>query len=205
MASTTSAGVRSGRRVHPAEPGGHVLRARGRWPSRTVRAVRVAALAGVLAVSATACLGSARDTAKPAPSPTAKEAVWPRGTQTVPLSGGGDLVISGVRLHPAANGTDTLTMSVKNGGTAPETLNAVLTPAGGRSDLTGSARKDGAGAMGSAGVLVPAGDTVTFGGHGDPAVSLHGATDVRAGHWARVIFQFGVAGLVRAEIPVAAS
>jgi copper(I)-binding protein len=170
-----------------------------------VRAVRVAALAGALAVSATACLGSARTTDDAQPSPSATEGTWPRGTQSIPLSGGGDLVISDVRLRPAAHRTDALTMRVKNGGGAPETLNAVLTPAGGRSDLTGGDRKNGAGAMGSAGVLVPPGDTVTFGGHGNPAVSLHGATDVRAGHWARIIFEFGVAGQVRPEVPVAAS
>lgn len=117
---------------------------------------------------------------------------------------GVDLVIRDAVIRPHASGGDAeLDMTVRNASGVPEHLGAVMVTSGGAGTLSGGKRANGS--LSSAGILIEPGSAVVFGGHGDPAVLLpvpgHRVADAPV----PVIFQFGVAGLVRLRVPVAAN
>ncbi|WP_051950888.1 copper chaperone PCu(A)C [Actinacidiphila yeochonensis] len=114
-----------------------------------------------------------------------------------------ELDVTSAVAHLDAAGNGTLTMTVHNGETTPEHLDFVATPNAGRGVLTGVASGDN-GSMQDAGILLPAGTTVAFGGSG-PTVRLTGVQGVTAAHTLPVTLQFGVAGLVHLDAVVAGS
>ncbi|SFF32069.1 Copper(I)-binding protein [Actinacidiphila alni] len=153
-------------------------------------------ISAALALSATACARS--DTSPPEPAPS---------TSDVPgrvdiRAGDVDLTISHATATLDSAGNGTLTMVVHNGSGVPDHLDMVATPDGGRGALTGAAK--GTGTMTDAGILIPPGGTVTFGGTG-PTVRLTHTRGITAGRTLPTNLEFGVARLVHLTAVVTAS
>ncbi|MDF3301730.1 hypothetical protein [Streptomyces tropicalis] len=92
-------------------------------------------------------------------------------------------------------------MSVRNDDDAPEHLDMVATPDGGRGILSGGRSTHGDGALDPAGILLLSGSTVRFDGSG-PRVRLGHLHGITAQHNLLVTLQFAVAGLVRLQARV---
>lgn len=117
---------------------------------------------------------------------------------------GVDLTITDAVEHIASSGSGTLTMSVHNGGDAPEHLAMVATPDGGRGVLSGVGSAGGAGSLTTAGILIPQNTTVTFGGSG-PAVRLPAVHVAAGAHTLPLALEFGLARLVHLTVRVSAA
>lgn len=114
-----------------------------------------------------------------------------------------DLSITRATAHLDASGDGTLTMTVHNAGAAPEHLDMVATPGGGRGTIQGGTGAS-SGSLTSAGILFRPGSTVTFGGSG-PTVRLTTVHGVTASRTVPLALEFGVAGLVHLDAVVQAS
>jgi len=103
-----------------------------------------------------------------------------------------DLSITHATVRLAPSGGGALTMTLHNGGDAPEHLAMIATPGGGRGTLQGSP-SPGDGELDSAGILVRPGATVTFGGTGPQIrfTGIHPTSDTLP-----LALEFGIAGLV---------
>jgi copper(I)-binding protein len=112
-----------------------------------------------------------------------------------------DLNLTHAVVHLDPSGDGTLTMTLHNGGDAPEHLAMVATAGGGRGTLRGSPHQ-GDGALDSAGILVRPGATVTFGGTGRPQVRFTGLQQAATSHTMPLTFEFGIAGLIHLEAVV---
>jgi hypothetical protein len=164
------------------------------------RAARALIASAVLAALATGCADSATGTAEPDAPSTAAPATPGQVTAQGP---GVDLRITHAVAHLGSSGAGTLAMTVYNGGDAPDHLDMVGTPGGGRGTLEGA--RDGVvdGSLSTAGVLIPVNSTVTFGSKSGPVVRLpagHGAT---AAHTLPLVLEFGNARLVHLTARVA--
>ena len=118
--------------------------------------------------------------------------------QLVVQTGDIDLSITHAALHLDSAGSGALTMTLRNGGEAPEHLDMVAAPGGERGALAGRAGK-GDGVLDSAGILVRPGATVTFGG-GGPQIRFTGLRG--ASGTLPLAFEFGIAGLVHLDVVV---
>lgn len=105
-----------------------------------------------------------------------------------------DVSIRHAVVHLAPSGAGTLTMTLHNGGDAPEHLAMVATSDGGRGTLQGGSRS-GDGELDSAGILVRPGATVVFGGTG-PGIRFTDVRQAAASPTMPVALEFGIAGLV---------
>lgn len=157
------------------------------------RAGRALIATAAVAALATACSQGSDDSARPGPSTPTPSGAPGRVTVQAP---GVDLTITDAVVHVPASGAATLTMTVHHGDGVPEHLAMVATPGGGRGTLTG-APKGTEGMMTSAGVLLPADSTVTFGRGKGPSVTLDQAPDATTAHTLPLLLEFGVARLVR--------
>ena len=153
------------------------------------RAGAVAAATATVALLATGCTGSH----DPAPAGAVPVPSDPPGQVTVKARGI-DMLITDAVVHLTSSGAGTLTMTLHHGDGVPEHLDMVAAPEGGRGVLTGAAKGEN-GMMTDAGILLPAGTTVTFGGD-VPAVRFPRVDGVTAAHTLPLSLQFGVAGLV---------
>lgn len=111
-----------------------------------------------------------------------------------------DLSITHATVRLDASGSGTLAMTVHNAGAAPEHLDMVATPGGGRGTIQGGTG-NGSGSLTSAGILFRPGSTVTFGG-GGPGVRFTGVHGVTASRTLPLALEFGIAGLVHLDAVV---
>lgn len=162
---------------------------------------RAISAAIVLAALTTACSSTSADhhaaSARPTSGSTAPSS--PPGRAEI-HTGAVDLSITHATVHLGASGGGTLTMTVRNGGAAPEHLDMVATPGGGRGAIHGGTG-NGSGSLTSAGVLIRPGSTITFGGSG-PGIrftAVHGITPSRT---LPLALEFGIAGLVHLDAVV---
>ncbi|MBY8880852.1 hypothetical protein [Actinacidiphila acidipaludis] len=154
---------------------------------------RTAAAALLLAALATACSQPAARHADPG---TPTSAAQPG--QLLVRTGDIDLSVTHATAHLDASGSGTLTLTLHNGGDAPEHLGMVATSGGARGTLSGDSGK-GDGSLSSAGILVRPGGTVTIGGHG-PQIRLTGVHAASA--TLPLALEFGIAGLVHLDAVV---
>jgi len=155
------------------------------------RAGRALIATAAVAALATACSSGSGGSAHPS-GPAPHDAPG-RVTVRAP---GVDLTITDAVVHVLPSGAGTLTMTVHHGDGVPEHLAMVATPGGGRGTLTG-APKGTDGMMTSAGVLLPADSTVTFGRGKGPGIALEKVPDGTSAHTLPLLLEFGVARLVR--------
>ncbi|SEG47945.1 hypothetical protein SAMN05216223_105403 [Actinacidiphila yanglinensis] len=162
--------------------------------SGAVRTARAIAVAAVLAGLVTACSDSGSGShATPAETTAAPDTP---GQVTV-HEDDVDLTITDAVAHLDGAGNGTLTMAVRNDSGVPEHLDMVGAPDAGRGTLAGSTKgvTGDSGSMMDAGIYLPTGTTVTFGGTG-PTVTFTAVHGVTAAHTLPLILQFGVARLV---------
>ncbi|WP_329361749.1 hypothetical protein OG896_01945 [Streptomyces sp. NBC_00669] len=97
-------------------------------------------------------------------------------------------------------------MAVHNGIGVPEHLDMVAAPDAGRGSLTRAVKGEDR-ALTDAGILLPAGSTVTFGGRGTkgPTISLVHVYGVTAAHTLPLFLRFGVARPARLSAVVAST
>ncbi|MFI9082353.1 hypothetical protein ACIGW8_39190 [Streptomyces sioyaensis] len=114
-----------------------------------------------------------------------------------------NLTVMHAVVHLDAAGHGTLTMGVRNDDGVTEHLGMVATPDNGRGTLVGGKSAEGDGSLSTAGILLQTGTTVTFDGNG-PRVLLGHVRGITARHTLPVALQFGVAGLIRLQVPVTA-
>lgn len=161
---------------------------------------RAATTSIVLAVLATACSHPA--SGRPAASRTVT-------IQTTPSSPPGrvDIHTGPISLditHATAlldtSGSGMLTLTVHNGGAAPEHLDMVATPHGGRGTLQGGTG-NGNGSMTTAGILIRPDSTVTFDGKG-PRIRLTTVQGITVSHTLPLSLEFGIAGLISLDAVV---
>ena len=164
------------------------LRARTAFPVAT----------STLLVALTA--GCAHGSAPATPSPHRTGATSSPG-EAVARARGIDLTVTHAAAHLDRAGDGTLSMTVRNDDGVPEHLGMVAAPDSGRGTLVGGKSAKGNGMLDTAGILLPDGTTVTFGG-GGPRVLLRHVHGVTAHHTLPVVLQFGVAGLVRVQAQV---
>lgn len=161
--------------------------------SRVSRAARAIGAAAALTALATACThSSASPHAAPSQDPTADTP-----GQVAVHEADVDLTITDAVAHLDSAGNGTLTMAVRNDSGVPEHLDMVGAPDAARGVLAGrSTGKSGdPGSMMDAGIYLPDGTTVTFGGSG-PTVTFSAVHGVTAAHTLPLMLQFGVARLV---------
>jgi hypothetical protein len=112
-----------------------------------------------------------------------------------------DLKISKAAVHLGAAAGAQLEMSVTNAGPVTEHL-AVALMDGHPATLTGAATMN---PLSTAGVVIPAGATGAFGVPHGPAIVLTNGTALKAGGTATVMLQFGIAGLIKLDVPILSS
>ena len=158
----------------------------------------------VLAALATGCSHSAnRNIGAHVSATTATGTPNVPGQLTVQAPGV-DLSITDAVDRIGPSGAGTLTMTVHNGGDAPEHLDMVAAPDGVRGTLEGAGRAGSGGSMGSAGILIPQNATVVFGGQG-PAIRIPAVPGVTAAsRTLPLALEFGVARLVHLTVRVSA-
>ncbi|WP_335971393.1 hypothetical protein [Streptomyces sp. CA2R106] len=161
--------------------------------SRIPRAARAVAGAAALVALATGCSHSGSAHAAPSQSPTAADTPG----RAVVHEDGVDLTISDAVAHLDSAGNGTLTMAVRNDSGVPEHLDMVGAPDAGRGAIAGrtTGKTGDPGSLMDAGIYLPDGTTVTFGGAG-PTVTFTGVHGVTAQHTLPLMLQFGVARLV---------
>lgn len=157
------------------------------------RAGRVLIATAAVAALATACSPGSDGSGRPVPSGSAPSGAPGRVSVRAP---GVDLTITDAVVHVLPSGAGTLTMTVHHGDGVPEHLAMVAAPGGGRGTLTG-APKGSDGMLTTAGILLPADSTVTFGRAKGPAVTLEKVPDAASAHTLPLLLEFGVARLVR--------
>ncbi|WP_328466237.1 hypothetical protein [Streptomyces sp. NBC_00448] len=159
--------------------------------SRASRATRAIAVAAALTAFATACTHSSGTShAAPSQAPTTDTP----GQVTV-HEADVDLTITDAVAHLDSAGNGTLTMAVRNDSGVPEHLDMVGTPDAGRGAIAGAGKSGAPGSLMDAGIYLPDGTTVTFGGTG-PTVTFSAVHGVTAAHTLPLMLQFGVARLV---------
>jgi hypothetical protein len=165
--------------------------------NRAARTARAVAVSAALAALATACSSSSSGSPASGSDATASATTPDTPGRVHVTSSDVDLTITGAvaRLDRAGNGT--LAMAVRSDSGVPEHLDMVGTPDAGRGAIAGrSTGKNGdPGSLMDAGIYLPDGTTVTFGGTG-PTVTLTAVHGVTAAHTLPLMLQFGVARLV---------
>lgn len=114
-----------------------------------------------------------------------------------------DLEISGATVRVDPSGTAYVQMNVRNLGPVAEHLGLVSLADGSQATLKGDTAP--AGSLSTAGVRLESGATTAFGAPSSaaqPSITLPGGTAVKAGATEPVMLMFGIAGLVRLDLPV---
>ncbi|BBA98539.1 hypothetical protein RVR_4756 [Actinacidiphila reveromycinica] len=160
--------------------------------TRVPRALRALAGAAALVALATGCTHSGSSQAAPSQVPT----TGTPGRADV-HEADVDLTITDAVAHLDSAGNGTLTMAIRNDSGVPEHLDMVGAPDAGRGVIAGrSTGKTGdPGSLMDAGIYLPDGTTVTFGGTG-PTVTFTAVHGVTAQHTLPLMLEFGVARLV---------
>ncbi|WP_370147645.1 hypothetical protein [Streptacidiphilus sp. EB129] len=111
-----------------------------------------------------------------------------------------DLSITAATVRVDSSGTARLEFTVRNAAPEAEHLSTVTVPGGGQATLQGG----GSATLSTAGVLLAAGGSTTFGST-SPSIVLPPAKGLTVGSTLPVSLFFGVAGLVRLDVPVKAA
>jgi hypothetical protein len=170
---------------------------------RLASAVRVPVAAAAVAVSAVLALSGCAGSGVQRQAPGAAQSSVRTSSDGTDLSLEGrnvDLQISKAAVHLAAPGGAQLEMKVTNAGPVAEHL-AVASVGPHVANVTGSA----ANPLSVAGVLIEGyNGTAQFGAAGGPEITLPAGDAPKAGSTVTVMLQFGVAGMVRLDVPVLA-
>ena len=172
-----------------------------RTAARASRAARAIAVSAALTALATACSHSSTASAShgggSGAAPSASTAAPDAPGQVTVRTGDVDLTITDAVAHLDSAGNGTLTMAVRSDSGVPEHLDMVGAPDSGRGTLVGSTvgKYGDTGTMMDAGIYLPNGTTVRFGGTG-PTVRFTAVHGVTAAHTLPLLLQFGVARLV---------
>ncbi|WP_052438991.1 hypothetical protein [Streptacidiphilus jiangxiensis] len=168
-----------------------------RHRSRAAIALPVLALSAALALSGCSSGGVQRELPGAAQSSSSTGA---DGTDFSVTSRNVDLKIIKAAVHLGASGGAQLEMGVTNAGPVTEHL-AVVAVEGKRATLQGAPATN---PLSVAGVLIASGSTASFGAANGPRVVLTNGAALKVGGTVPVMLQFGVAGMVRIDVPVLA-
>ncbi|WP_042390498.1 hypothetical protein [Streptacidiphilus melanogenes] len=168
-----------------------------RHRSRAAIALPVLALSAALALSGCASGGVQRELPGTAHSSVS---VGADGTDYAVQGRNVDLKITKAAVHLGAAGGAQLQMGVTNSGPVTEHL-ALVAVQGQVATLDGTANN----AKSVAGVLIASGSTASFGAANGPKVVLTNGAALKPGGTVAVMLQFGIAGMVRIDVPVLSS
>jgi hypothetical protein len=166
-----------------------------RHRSRAALALPVLALSAALALSGCSSNAVQRELPGAARSSSSTGA---DGTDLTLQGRNVDLRITKAAVHLGAPGGAQLEMSVDNAGPVTEHL-AVALVSGTPADLKGAPATN---PLSTAGVLVASGSTASFGAPNGPQIVLANGAALKSGGTVAVMLQFGVAGMVRLDVPV---
>ncbi|MBF9068098.1 hypothetical protein [Streptacidiphilus fuscans] len=171
---------------------------------RLAPAVRVPAVAAAVAVSAALALSGCAGSGVQREAPGAAQSSVRTSADGTDLSLQGrnvDLQIAKAAVHLAAAGGAQVEMTVTNAGPVTEHL-AVASVGPHVANITGSS----ANPLSVAGVLIEGyNGTAQFGAADGPKITLPAGDAPKAGSKVTVMLQFGVAGMIRLDVPVLAS
>ncbi|MEZ0070556.1 hypothetical protein ABIA32_006609 [Streptacidiphilus sp. MAP12-20] len=170
-----------------------------RHRSRAAFALSALALSAALALSGCAGSGVQREEPGAAQSSIRTSA---DGTDLSLLGRNVDLKISKAAVHLGAPGGAQLELGVVNSGPVTEHL-AVASVAGKVADLSGG--DPHANPLSTAGVLIASGTTAEFGSANGPKIVMTNGAALKPGGTVPVMLQFGVAGMIRLDVPVLAN
>ncbi|WP_042428856.1 hypothetical protein [Streptacidiphilus anmyonensis] len=165
--------------------------------SRAAIALPALALSAALALSGCASGGVQRELPGTAQS---SASVGADGTDYSVQGRNVDLRIDKAAVHLGATGGAQLEMGVTNSGPVTEHL-ALAAVQGKVATLDGAADN----AKSVAGVLIGSGSTASFGAANGPKVVLTNGAALKPGGTVPVMLQFGIAGMVRIDVPVLAN
>jgi hypothetical protein len=168
-----------------------------RHRSRAALALPVLALSAALALSGCAGSGVQRELPGTAQS---SASVGADGTDFSVQGRNVDLKIAKAAIHLGTAGGAQLEMGVTNSGPVTEHL-ALVAVQGKVATLAGTASD----AKSVAGVLIASGSTASFGAANGPKVVLTNGAALKSGGTVPVMLQFGIAGMVRIDVPVLSS
>ncbi|WP_037602287.1 hypothetical protein [Streptacidiphilus rugosus] len=169
-----------------------------RHRSRAAFALSALALSAALALSGCAGSGVQRE------EPAAAQSSISTGADGTNLSLRGrnvDLRITKAAVHLGASGGAQLGLAVDNAGPVTEHL-ALASVDGVQAKLVGGDPK--ANPLSVAGVLIASGTTAQFGVPGAPKIVMTNGAALKPGGTVPVMLQFGVAGMIRMDVPVLA-
>lgn len=161
---------------------------------RAAIALPVLALSAALALSGCSTSGVQRELPGTAQS---SSSVGPDGTDYSVTGRNVDLRITKAAVHLGATGGAQLEMGVTNAGPVTEHL-ALAAVQGKVATLDGTANN----AKSTAGVLIASGSTAAFGAANGPKIVLTNGAALKSGGTVAVMLQFGIAGMVRIDVPV---
>ncbi|RAG87103.1 hypothetical protein DN069_03035 [Streptacidiphilus pinicola] len=165
-----------------------------RHRSRAAIALPVLALSAALALSGCSSGGVQRELPGTAQS---SSSVGPEGTDFSVQGRNVDLRITQAAVRLGTTGGAQLQMGVDNAGPVTEHL-ALAAVEGKVATLDGTANN----AKSTAGVLIASGTTASFGAADGPKIVLTNGAALKVGGTVPVMLQFGIAGMVRIDVPV---